>query len=474
MQGHFDVFLREAISEENVSFGTTFEVVEGGCVGVHGVGEMGKQPGMFVVKETIPNVPFFGFPFEKPVWKRAKIIPQQQQQQQFPPLDLDVDSLSPQSLPESPKNSCVFCDDSFDSDHTLCWHQNSCPNNPFTRDSKPTNKCGTCNRTFNTELELEEHMCPGVGEKHTCEICGKTYRSLRVKLRHMQTHSDTRPYQCEVCQKSFFRKEYLVNHRRIHSGEKPFSCQICGKYFAYSSAKRSHMKLHLTTPYSCSTCLMNFTSTETLTAVDTSMGTVYKCETCFRPSAERQTTIKRKSTLNHLPGNSVKDSPRNLKCQYCPRLYIRQSDLTKHSRTHTASLTTPPPSKNAPITPPKPFSLVITPKIEVPHLKSSQLDCHLCEKRFTGKKMLTRHVYSHLGIKPFVCEVCAKRYARKEDLTLHIRTHTGERPFSCSMCERKFIRRRSYKLHLRTHGPLPEEIDLTVTDNAVSLGDPEN
>ena len=476
MQGHFDVFLREAISEENISFGTTFESVEGDCVAVQGVSNLGLQSGMFIAKEATQNVPFYGFPFEKPVWKHATIIPQQQQQQ-LSSLGFDTNGSSPESSSDSPQNSCFFCYDSFESDHKLCWHQNFCSNNPFIQNNKPTNKCTTCNKTFESELEINEHTCTGGDKKYTCEICGKSYRNNRIRSRHMQTHSDNRPYQCGVCQKSFFRKEYLISHSRVHSGDKPYSCEICGKYFAYSSAKRSHMKLHQTKPYSCSTCFNNFTSADCLTSVDTVLGTLYKCEVCLRPSTEPEPAIKLEQNRYYPAENSIKDSPRNLKCEYCPRLYIRQSDLTKHTRTHTTSLTTPLDLKNAPMTTPQPFSLVITPQIEIPHLKtekSNQLDCHLCDKKFIGKKMLSRHVYSHLGIKPFSCEVCSKRYARKEDLTLHIRTHTGERPFSCNMCERKFIRRRSYKLHLRTHGALADEINLSVTDNVVTLGIPEN
>ena len=436
------------------------------------------ESGVVAVKETTPNVPFFGFPFEKPVWKCATIIPQQQQRH-FSHLDPDENSMSPEYSPEPSQNSCVFCDDSFETDHKLCWHQNFCSNNPFIQINKPINKCTTCNETFESEPELDDHTCPGADKKYTCEICGKTYRNNRLKARHMLTHSNNRPYECDVCQKSFFRKEYLNSHRRIHSGDKPFSCEVCGKYFAYASAKRSHMRLHQTKPYSCSTCLQNFTSADSLTAVDTILGILYKCQVCLRHSMDPQADRKLDSSRFYQPENSTKDNPRNLKCEFCPRLYIRQSDLTKHSRTHAASLTTPQPIKNAPVTPPKPFSLGITPKVEIPRLKhenSSQLDCHICDKRFTGKKMLTRHVYSHLGIKPFSCEVCSKSYARKEDLTLHIRTHTGERPFSCNRCDRRFIRRRSYKLHLQTHETLAGDldIDLKATDNAVTLGIPEN
>ncbi|GMH54981.1 hypothetical protein TL16_g08827 [Triparma laevis f. inornata] len=74
-----------------------------------------------------------------------------------------------------------------------------------------------------------------------------------------------------------------------------------------------------------------------------------------------------------------------------------------------------------------------------------------CDKKFTLKSNMRRHMQTHSGIKPFVCTVCSKKFFRKADLQTHHRTHTGEKPLGCTMCPRRFARVSDLRSHERTH-----------------------
>ncbi|XP_060901519.1 zinc finger protein 672 isoform X3 [Labrus mixtus] len=79
------------------------------------------------------------------------------------------------------------------------------------------------------------------------------------------------------------------------------------------------------------------------------------------------------------------------------------------------------------------------------------LYCSVCDRKFSSKLTLRRHIGVHGGNKPFTCPHCSYCSRLKASLLQHLRTHTGERPYRCAQCAYASIDRSSLLRHLRTH-----------------------
>ncbi|XP_037557299.2 gastrula zinc finger protein XlCGF57.1-like isoform X1 [Dermacentor silvarum] len=78
--------------------------------------------------------------------------------------------------------------------------------------------------------------------------------------------------------------------------------------------------------------------------------------------------------------------------------------------------------------------------------------CGICEKTFSNRSAVRRHLVTHTGEKAFSCTVCGRQFALKGTLVAHVLTHSGAKPFQCRLCPGVFAQRCSLNRHLRrTH-----------------------
>lgn len=77
--------------------------------------------------------------------------------------------------------------------------------------------------------------------------------------------------------------------------------------------------------------------------------------------------------------------------------------------------------------------------------------CMKCNKDFSTKTNLMRHMQTHDGSKPYQCIICGKSFTQNGSLKQHMRIHTGERPFQCTECNRGFTQGKSLTFHMRRH-----------------------
>ncbi|ODQ79267.1 hypothetical protein BABINDRAFT_38305 [Babjeviella inositovora NRRL Y-12698] len=87
------------------------------------------------------------------------------------------------------------------------------------------------------------------------------------------------------------------------------------------------------------------------------------------------------------------------------------------------------------------------------HTKYKPFQCPQCSTSFTMGCMLEQHMRTHSGEKPYKCLQCAKRFATSTALSIHFRTHTGEKPLECKFpnCGKKFSESSNLAKHMKTH-----------------------
>lgn len=80
--------------------------------------------------------------------------------------------------------------------------------------------------------------------------------------------------------------------------------------------------------------------------------------------------------------------------------------------------------------------------------KVKKYKCDLCEKAFTSRDILKKHIRSHTAERPFLCSFCGKGFSSTYALKVHTRQHTNETPFTCDHCPAAFKQKCSLITHL--------------------------
>ncbi|XP_055636158.1 histone-lysine N-methyltransferase PRDM9-like [Toxorhynchites rutilus septentrionalis] len=82
---------------------------------------------------------------------------------------------------------------------------------------------------------------------------------------------------------------------------------------------------------------------------------------------------------------------------------------------------------------------------------SGKFICVKCNKPFSTKTNLNRHLLSHDGNKPFVCPLCNKGFTQNGSLKQHLLIHQNLKPFVCAVCDQGFTQQKSLTFHMRRH-----------------------
>lgn len=300
-----------------------------------------------------------------------------------------------------------------------------------------------------------------------CPVCSRTFDSIKTFNRHLQCHTDDRPYHCVHCKKRFKHMHglkrhqiYAICHKKIarfmwkkepragtsqgdsttsdsHLGPPlkiPVWCSNCGQHFEYLSALKEHQenvcKLDTREIMKCDECGKEFKSMTMLKVHQRIHDPLY-CKECGKILANEAAFERHK--LMHRP----------MQCTMCDKTFTLLRRLREHyEKQH--NFTGPYPCGQCDKTFMQLSYLAIHGRI---HQGEFPYACDLCPEKFRSSNCLTVHQRKHTGEKPFLCWQCGKCYRSASELTVHMGTHSEEKPWACTQCDMAY----RTKLQLTNH-----------------------
>lgn len=192
----------------------------------------------------------------------------------------------------------------------------------------------------------------------------------------------TKPYKCSQCAYSFNRRDHLTRHSLVHSKLKPYHCSFCSKDFTRNDHLRRHQqRVH---------------SEEVAAASLTDLSQRFVCQECkaiFSSSGHLRAHIENKHQSDFsefitqaddpLRKNSsngttyvIVDGKKRPVCQLCNKSFSKKDHLTRHMN----SLHNSPSSPTSPTSAFESFS------------PEQSFNCQMCGKRFSRPEFLRRHL----------------------------------------------------------------------------------
>lgn len=91
-------------------------------------------------------------------------------------------------------------------------------------------------------------------KKPHCPHCRHKFNGFNKLLRHMQTHSQDKPYSCFLCAMTFSQGYHLVRHMRVQHDAGQFVCSKCGQDVQSMEELQVHRRTHPPEPVPCPYC----------------------------------------------------------------------------------------------------------------------------------------------------------------------------------------------------------------------------
>ncbi|CAO2618056.1 Zinc finger Y-chromosomal protein 1 [Lemmus lemmus] len=123
-------------------------------------------------------------------------------------------------------------------------------------------KCELCSKGFHRPSELKKHAATHKSKNmHQCTQCDfKSPDPLLLSHHILSVHTVNVPFKCKRCEREFQQQCELQNHMKTHSGQKVYQCESC----EYSTTDASGFKRHVISihtkdyPHCCEYCKKGF------------------------------------------------------------------------------------------------------------------------------------------------------------------------------------------------------------------------
>lgn len=264
-------------------------------------------------------------------------------------------------------------------------------------------ECVTCNKRCNSKQSLTKHM-----EQHVKDE--KLKKANLEKKENQKTsnigigdddgdddNSDFESgldwpmdnHECTTCKKRYSTKKSLLRHQLLHE-EPNFECDICNVKFYRKDKLKAHYD-------KCS---------------EKNPDQVRKCNICG-DSFDNNELLREHRARHVTEGILTEEDLRDIEPK--PEEKKQGEKIGRRRRTDIVGL-----------------------------------ECTECNKQYTSRKGLLRHIQVHEG-KKYLCDICPKKFYRREHLKIHVAKHNMIKPYKCTRCTKRFIKEEQLTNHLSKH-----------------------
>ncbi|XP_034947213.1 zinc finger protein 62 homolog [Chelonus insularis] len=268
-----------------------------------------------------------------------------------------------------------------------------------------------------------------------CETCGKKCISKQALAKHMDCHvKNEKPEKADKLQNKMDPKESSKN---IFGDDRDdddddddddfdggldwpmdnHECSTCKKRYSTKKSLLRHQLLHEEPNFECDICNVKFYRKDKLKA--------------------------------HYDKCSEKNPNQVRKCNICGDTFENNEILREHRSKHVdEGILTEEDLREL-----EPGSEDRKPGEKVPRKRRTDivgLECTECNKQYTSRKGLLRHIQVHEG-KKYLCDICPKKFYRREHLKIHVAKHNMVKPYKCSRCSKRFIKEEQLAAHVTKH-----------------------
>ncbi|XP_066582843.1 zinc finger protein 814-like [Prorops nasuta] len=273
-------------------------------------------------------------------------------------------------------------------------------------------ECATCNKRCNSKQSLTRHMEEHVkdekmekdkakrADKRDSRLCGTGSEAAGNGHDDDDDDDDNSDFasgldwpidnhECPTCKKRYSTKKSLLRHQLLHE-EPNFECDICNVKFYRKDKLKAHYD-------KCS---------------ERNPDQVRKCNICG-DSFENNEMLREHRSKHVTDGILTEEDLRDIE----PRPDEKKLGVKTMRRRRTDIV---------------------------------GLECTECNKQYTSRKGLLRHIQVHEG-KKYLCDICPKKFYRREHLKIHVAKHNMIKPYKCTRCTKRFIKEEQLTNHLSKH-----------------------
>lgn len=231
-------------------------------------------------------------------------------------------------------------------------------------------------------------------------------------------------YCCEFCDKTLADRRTFLLHIRLHLGKNLKHCEICNRGFAKQNHLDRHKVTHSRKHSNGEQDLISFTK------INDSAKIRSEKEENQRKRPRRECYSKNEAILNHHMTEDV------------------------HEGKHNETVSIPIDEEE---------SQLLNSAKEI----NGRLQCPLCPKTLSQRKILKLHIRSHVGKNLLHCKICNRGFAKGSNLNRHMLLHRdmdsdeenriitnakqNDGRYSCPYCNKTLIDRQTFRLHIRLH-----------------------